>query len=73
MFFKKPPPANTGFGHPSQDGTCRFSNDQRLRKCGFVIHSRPRKGPTLWSLGGTVYKEQEALELATDIEDMERK
>ena len=72
MFFQ-PKPAPKPVGHPSQDETPRFTDDQRLRKYGFAIHSRPKDGVPLWTYGRDIYDELEALDLVDDMEEVERK
>ncbi len=72
MFFKKKPQRPPEI-HPSQDDTLRHSDDQRLRKFGFAIHSRPKSGPTLWAYGNDIYDQNEAMELVEDMEEVERK
>ena len=71
--FKKPKKPTASEDRSSQASAERFSLDQRLRKHGFVIHARPKNKPALWSYGGAVYNEWEALELVEDIEASEKK
>jgi hypothetical protein len=53
-----------GDNFDARDGGGRHPQDRALRRHGFAIHSRPRKGPALWAKGGKVYTEAEALEAA---------
>lgn len=46
---------------PMRDTTNRFHYDAILRRKGFRIHSRPKKGPAIWLLGDTPYTYEEAL------------
>ncbi len=41
----------------------RQTQDYLLRAAGWVIHSRPRTGPTLWCRGGKVVCEAVAVQL----------
>jgi len=41
--------------HPSRDFSRRFARDAQLRRFGFKIHTRPRKGEPLWELCGLLY------------------
>jgi hypothetical protein len=54
--------------HPTRSTSRLFKEDLLLRKHHFRIHSRPRKGPTLWvwSLTGELYNQQRALEYIRD-------
>jgi hypothetical protein len=38
-------------GHPSAESRDILPNDQRLRRNGFEIVSRPALGPNMWGLG----------------------
>ncbi len=40
--------------HSFADHTDRFPNDQRLRKCGWKIHARPKGKEALWSKDGVI-------------------
>lgn len=56
------------FEHPSADKTTRHSMDQALRAHGFVIWSRPKTGPVLWSTPilrhkGKTWTEDEAISM----------
>ena len=50
--------------------TCRrcrnqpWPDDTKIRRVGFKIHSRPRRGPALWIYGDTIMEHDAALELA---------
>ncbi len=51
---------------PSQDHTDRFANDILLRKYGFQIAGRPKKGQPVWQRNGHNYYQSDALkEVAT--------
>ncbi len=56
-------------GHPSAEKKLRWPQDMRLRRNGFKIESRPRKGPNIWSLKGVMYFEVEALWFCDRIEE----
>jgi hypothetical protein len=43
----------------------RFPNDQRLRRFGFRIHSRPSNGPAVWERNGHIYEWSEAQRIVT--------
>ncbi len=46
----------------------RYPRDQALRRFGFTIHARPRKGPVLWGKGGRIFTEAEALVICDRLE-----
>ena len=48
-------------GHPSQERRDLCPNDAILRRHGYQIWERPKKGETIWRLGGRAYTESEAL------------
>jgi hypothetical protein len=48
----------------TRDHGGRHPQDRALRRKGFAIHARPRKGPAVWVKDGTLYTEAEALEAA---------
>lgn len=37
-------------------------DDAKLRKWGFRIHARPKRGPDVWTLDGVPYTTAEALD-----------
>lgn len=47
--------------HPSRDTSNRCAVDALLREYGFVIHSRPKNKPPVWSYCGDIYSQEEAL------------
>ncbi len=53
-------------GHPSAETRNLIPDDTLLRKHGFRVRSRPRKGPPTWSLAGKTYTEAEALALCAE-------
>lgn len=50
-------------GHAFQERRSFHPDDIRLRSHGFKIHSRPRRGEPLWSLGGEVFTHSRACEV----------
>lgn len=50
--------------------TCRrckgdkHPQDTFIRRAGFRIHARPRRGTSLWELGGKLYDYTDAMDLA---------
>ena len=52
----------------SQEHRCFHADDMALRAAGFVIVSRPRRGPILWRWGHTIFKQIEAVELVKEQE-----
>lgn len=46
--------------YETADRSARHIGDQLLRKYGFRIEARPKKGPVLWSREGHSYTEDEA-------------
>lgn len=56
----------------TQSTSKRFKTDIKLREFGFEIHSRPKKGPVLWSLGPIVYTQDEAVELMVSASTKEK-
>ncbi len=59
----KPLDADIPEGHAFQSRDIRYAADMRLRKNGFQIFSRPRRGPTRWTRGGNIYTQEAALSL----------
>lgn len=55
------------------DKSHRFPEDDELRRNGFVIHARPRKGPPLWEYGGLLYTVEEALEFLDGLDEVRKK
>lgn len=45
----------------SRDHTDRFALDQLLRKHGYIIFSRKKKGPAEWKKNGKILAQREAL------------
>ncbi len=56
-FPEKEPEAEHGWA----EHRASWPFDIELRKHGFVIQSRPKRGPTIWLLGRLPYTEEEAL------------
>jgi hypothetical protein len=54
--------------HPFRDRSGRFETDALLRRYGFTIHSRRNGAEPVWSLGGELYAEAEALSRLDDDE-----
>lgn len=48
---------------PTVDRSDRHPDDVRLRRMGFVIVARPRRGEAVWEYGGLHYTHSEALRL----------
>ncbi len=59
----KPLDADVPEGHAFQEHGTRYAADMRLRKNGFIIVSRPRRGPTIWTRKGERYTQEAALSL----------
>ncbi len=59
-------------GSASAETRDMHPTDRRIRGCGFIIHSRPRTGPTLWERGGAVITQPE-VEAIVRREERERK
>jgi type I site-specific restriction endonuclease len=55
--------------HPSEDHTSRHSVDQLLRRKGWKIEARPRKGEPVWSKLGKS-KPQSVAERSLDTNDL---
>lgn len=53
-------------GEPTRETKDRFPTDQKLRKFGFVIATRPKNGKALWKRGGEMFCQERALELIND-------
>ena len=46
---------------PSADHGPRFGFDARIRKCGYVIKSRPERGEPIWSKNGVLFTHSDVL------------
>ncbi|HYF24300.1 MAG TPA: hypothetical protein VD931_01035 [Baekduia sp.] len=55
--------------HPSAESRDLKPDDRLLRRHGFRIVSRPKGGPNLWSRGGVVRPEDEALRACRNAEE----
>ena len=53
----------------TQETVERHHSDLRLRRHGFQIISRPKRGPVLWGKAGKTYTEAEA-DLWVDAQEM---
>lgn len=47
-----------------------FPEDERLRRHGFRVALRPRRGEATWKLGNVTYSYRAALQYCRDIEAM---
>lgn len=57
---------DTKIDHPSAEHRCFHPADILLRRNGYKIHSRPRKGPVLWQLGDKVVTQDEAVQMCDE-------
>lgn len=60
-------------GHPSTESRIFHPDDVRLRRHGFKIERRPRRGEPTWNLHGILFGQSEALEVADDLEKEARR
>jgi hypothetical protein len=51
-------------GHPTTETRLRHWQDVVLRKFGFAVHSRPKRGQATWIRNGEVYGQEEAIQIA---------
>lgn len=49
------------------------NSDAIIRKFGYIIHSRPNNGESIWEIGGKLYKYSEVLTRISIMQDMEKK
>lgn len=60
MTLKLPKPPDDQ-GHPTQNTFDPYPNDSLLRRHGYKIHSRPKKGPVKWIRNGVVENQRDVL------------
>jgi hypothetical protein len=46
-----------------------FPENTKLRKYGFKIHARPRKGKVLWDLEGEIWTHEDAIRFLESLEE----